>query len=61
MKERLACDVCESTWERRFVRGLKLAPGVAEMGDLERLAWVTGFVIEKGLQARKDWVYGRGE
>jgi len=60
MKERLACDVCESTWERRFVRGLKLASGVAEMGELERLAWVTEVVIQKGLEARKERVHGRG-
>jgi len=58
VKERLACEVCESTWEKRFVRGMKLARGVAEMGDLERLAWVTEVVIRKGLEERKRRVYG---
>ena len=59
MKERLACEVCESTWEKRFVRGMKLAKGVAELGELERLAWVTEVLIDKGLEVRKERVYGR--
>ena len=59
MRPRLACDVCESSWERRFVRKTKLAEGVKEMGELERLVWVTDVVIQKGLEVRKERVYGR--
>lgn len=42
------------------MRGKKLGMGVAEMGDLERLAWVTEVLIEKGLKERERRVKGRG-
>ena len=58
VRERLACDVCESSWEKRFVKGKKLAVGVAEMGELEKLVWVTKVWIEKGLKVRECRVKG---
>ncbi|KAL7415464.1 hypothetical protein BDY24DRAFT_413596 [Mrakia frigida] len=57
---KLACRKCEKSWEKRVVRGKKLGMGVAEMGDLERLAWVTEVLIEKGLKERERRVKGRG-
>lgn len=56
----MACDVCQSSWEKRFVRvkGKKLAEGVAEMEELEKLVWVTSVLIEKGLKVRECGIKG---
>jgi len=40
------------------VKGEKLGVGVKEMGELERLAWVTVRLLEKGIGFRREGVYG---
>lgn len=42
------------------MKGEQLGMGVAAMGELERLAWVTEVLIEKGLKERERKVKGRG-
>ena len=41
-----------------MVKGEKLGAGVREMGELERLGWVTEKLVEKGLGLRREGVYG---
>lgn len=41
-----------------MVKGEKLGEGVKEMGELERLAWVTEKLVEKGLALRREDVFG---
>ncbi|KAL7409320.1 hypothetical protein BDY24DRAFT_445028 [Mrakia frigida] len=55
---RLACWTCEKVYTTRVVHGKRLAEGVKEMGELERLAWVTGELVKKGMKEREFRVYG---
>jgi len=57
---RLACWTCEKVWRVRVVEGRKLGEGVKEMGEVERLGWVTEVLVKKGMEERWWRVYGRG-